>query len=146
MRAEFFAWDASVSWSFVHTWSSHTVFQKLARLFHVHRSRDVAELHANMTFNPVKINMQQSQCEHNGRKSVCVTAEVCFAYSIKADKPDLNNTGEPSASRGDRFVHLLQVLFSRYIVLSIVSRRDSLRSDSGRSACESQGLIHKHGW
>ncbi|KAM8743216.1 integrin alpha-1 [Acanthopagrus schlegelii] len=55
-------------------------------------SRDVAELRANMTFNPVKINMQQSQCEHNGRKSVCVTAEVCFAYSIKADKPDLNNT------------------------------------------------------
>uniref|UniRef100_A0A3P8UE17 Integrin subunit alpha 1 n=1 Tax=Cynoglossus semilaevis TaxID=244447 RepID=A0A3P8UE17_CYNSE len=51
-------------------------------------SRDVAELHANMTFDPVKINLQQSQyqCEHGGRKSVCVKAEVCFVYSIKSDK------------------------------------------------------------
>uniref|UniRef100_A0AAQ5YDR5 VWFA domain-containing protein n=1 Tax=Amphiprion ocellaris TaxID=80972 RepID=A0AAQ5YDR5_AMPOC len=50
-------------------------------------SRDVAELHANMTFNPAKINLQQSQhqCEHGGRKSVCVTTEVCFFYSIKSD-------------------------------------------------------------
>ncbi|XP_069025985.1 integrin alpha-1 isoform X1 [Embiotoca jacksoni] len=51
-------------------------------------SRDVAELHANMTFNPAKINLQQSQyqCEHAGRKSVCVATEVCFFYSIKSDK------------------------------------------------------------
>uniref|UniRef100_A0A671UNV5 Integrin, alpha 1 n=1 Tax=Sparus aurata TaxID=8175 RepID=A0A671UNV5_SPAAU len=60
-------------------------------------SRDVAELRANMTFNPVKINMQQAQCEHNGRKSVCVKTEVCFAYSIKSDQPTSKNaTGEPS--------------------------------------------------
>ncbi|XP_071321704.1 integrin alpha-1 isoform X2 [Trachinotus anak] len=52
-------------------------------------SRDVAELRANMTFDPVKINLQQSQyqCEHGGRKSVCVTTEVCFVYTIKSDKP-----------------------------------------------------------
>ncbi|XP_044030086.1 integrin alpha-1 isoform X2 [Siniperca chuatsi] len=59
-------------------------------------SRDVAELHANMTFNPVKINLQQSQhqCEHGGRKSVCVTTEVCFAYSIKSDQQDSNSAAE----------------------------------------------------
>uniref|UniRef100_A0AAQ5YKR3 VWFA domain-containing protein n=1 Tax=Amphiprion ocellaris TaxID=80972 RepID=A0AAQ5YKR3_AMPOC len=56
-------------------------------------SRDVAELHANMTFNPAKINLQQSQhqCEHGGRKSVCVTTEVCFFYSIKSDQQDLDS-------------------------------------------------------
>uniref|UniRef100_A0A671UP47 Integrin, alpha 1 n=1 Tax=Sparus aurata TaxID=8175 RepID=A0A671UP47_SPAAU len=78
-------------------------------------SRDVAELRANMTFNPVKINMQQAQCEHNGRKSVCVKTEVCFAYSIKSDQPTSKNaTGEPSASHGDRFIHLLKGLLLHY--------------------------------
>uniref|UniRef100_A0A672II73 VWFA domain-containing protein n=1 Tax=Salarias fasciatus TaxID=181472 RepID=A0A672II73_SALFA len=54
-------------------------------------SRDVAELHANMTFNPAKINLQQAQhqCEHGGRKSVCVVTEVCFDYSVKSDNQDL---------------------------------------------------------
>ncbi|XP_029024612.1 integrin alpha-1 [Betta splendens] len=53
-------------------------------------SRDVAELQANMTFNPAKINLQhpQHQCEHGGRKSVCVSAEVCFSYSVKSDNQD----------------------------------------------------------
>ncbi|XP_045922775.1 integrin alpha-1 [Micropterus dolomieu] len=56
-------------------------------------SRDVAELRANMTFDPVKINLQQSQyqCEHGGRKSVCVKTEVCFAYRIKSEQQDLNS-------------------------------------------------------
>ncbi|KAK2819303.1 hypothetical protein Q5P01_024864 [Channa striata] len=56
-------------------------------------SRDVAELRANMTFEPAKIKVQQAQyqCEHGGRKSVCVTAEVCFFYSIKSDQPDLSS-------------------------------------------------------
>ncbi|KAG8010617.1 Integrin alpha-1, partial [Nibea albiflora] len=51
-------------------------------------SRDVAELHANLTFDPVKINLQQAQnqCEHGGRKSVCVKTDVCFTYSIKSDQ------------------------------------------------------------
>uniref|UniRef100_A0AAQ6AHT0 VWFA domain-containing protein n=1 Tax=Amphiprion ocellaris TaxID=80972 RepID=A0AAQ6AHT0_AMPOC len=63
-------------------------------------SRDVAELHANMTFNPAKINLQQSQhqCEHGGRKSVCVTTEVCFFYSIKSDQQDLDSFAEISYS------------------------------------------------
>ncbi|CAN9504539.1 unnamed protein product [Ophioblennius macclurei] len=54
-------------------------------------SRDVAELHANMTFNPAKINLQQAQhqCEIGGRKSVCVITEVCFVYSVKSDNPGL---------------------------------------------------------
>uniref|UniRef100_A0A671UMR4 Integrin, alpha 1 n=1 Tax=Sparus aurata TaxID=8175 RepID=A0A671UMR4_SPAAU len=80
-------------------------------------SRDVAELRANMTFNPVKINMQQAQCEHNGRKSVCVKTEVCFAYSIKSDQPTSKNaTGEPSASHGDRFIHLLKGLLLHCLI------------------------------
>lgn len=69
-----------------------------ACLFHFARSRDVAELRANMTFDPVKINLQQSQyqCEHDGRKSVCVKTEVCFAYRIKSEQQDLNSVaGEP---------------------------------------------------
>ncbi|XP_061656318.1 integrin alpha-1 isoform X2 [Phyllopteryx taeniolatus] len=54
-------------------------------------SRDVAALRANMTFDPAKINLQQAQyqCEHLGRKSVCVTTDVCFVYSVKSDKQDL---------------------------------------------------------
>ncbi|XP_047425973.1 integrin alpha-1 [Mugil cephalus] len=51
-------------------------------------SRDVAQLHANMTFNPAKINLQQSmfQCEYGGRTSVCVKTEVCFYYTIKSEQ------------------------------------------------------------
>ncbi|XP_029371123.1 integrin alpha-1 isoform X1 [Echeneis naucrates] len=57
-------------------------------------SRDVAELRANMTFDPAKINLQQSQCEHGGRKSVCVTTQVCFAYAIKSEQQNLNVAAE----------------------------------------------------
>ncbi|TDH02169.1 hypothetical protein EPR50_G00170330 [Perca flavescens] len=59
-------------------------------------SRDVAELRADMTFEPVKINLQQTQyqCEHGGRISACVTTEVCFIYSIKSDKQDVNTAAE----------------------------------------------------
>ncbi|XP_070845853.1 integrin alpha-1 [Chaetodon trifascialis] len=59
-------------------------------------SRDVAELRANMTFDPVKINLQQAQyqCEHGGRKAVCVNTDVCFAYAIKSDQQDLNSAAE----------------------------------------------------
>uniref|UniRef100_H3CQ26 Integrin subunit alpha 1 n=1 Tax=Tetraodon nigroviridis TaxID=99883 RepID=H3CQ26_TETNG len=51
-------------------------------------SRDVAELHANLTFDPTKINLQQAQCEHGGRRSTCVTANVCFSYSVKSKQWD----------------------------------------------------------
>ncbi|XP_053196381.1 integrin alpha-1 [Scomber japonicus] len=59
-------------------------------------SRDVAELHVNMTFDPAKINLQQSQhqCERGGRVSVCVTTEMCFMYRIKSDQPDPNTNTE----------------------------------------------------
>lgn len=55
-------------------------------------SRDVAELHANMTFDPPKIRLQQAQyhCDHNNRKSVCVSTEVCFSYAVKSE-----NKGDP---------------------------------------------------
>uniref|UniRef100_A0A8C6SBE9 Integrin, alpha 1 n=1 Tax=Neogobius melanostomus TaxID=47308 RepID=A0A8C6SBE9_9GOBI len=58
-------------------------------------SRDVAELHANMTFDPPKIRLQQAQyqCEHGSHKSVCVTTEVCFSYAVKSEnkKDTVNN-------------------------------------------------------
>lgn len=85
----FYAQDASVSCS-LGKWPA---FKKLMWCFNFTRSRDVAEMHANMTFEPVKINLQQAQyqCEHGGRKSVCVKTEVCFTYSIKSDQQDLNS-------------------------------------------------------
>uniref|UniRef100_A0A7N6A4J6 VWFA domain-containing protein n=1 Tax=Anabas testudineus TaxID=64144 RepID=A0A7N6A4J6_ANATE len=67
-------------------------------------SRDVAELHANMTFNPPKINLQHSQyqCEHGGRQSVCVTTKVCFFYSIKSDNKDANSIDVTITVRNSR--------------------------------------------
>lgn len=66
--------------------------------FPVTRSRDVAELHANMTFDPAKINLQQAQyhCEHGGQRSTCVTVRLCFAYRVKSDQQDPKSAaGEP---------------------------------------------------
>uniref|UniRef100_A0A667Z8X4 Integrin, alpha 1 n=1 Tax=Myripristis murdjan TaxID=586833 RepID=A0A667Z8X4_9TELE len=57
-------------------------------------SRDVAELRATMTFDPVKINLQQTNCEPGGRKTVCVETQVCFTYSIKSDKQDSHSVTE----------------------------------------------------
>ncbi|XP_031433317.1 integrin alpha-1, partial [Clupea harengus] len=48
-------------------------------------SRDVAELHANMTFNPRKINLQQPSCEEPD-KNACVKIKTCFSYKVKSDK------------------------------------------------------------
>lgn len=56
-------------------------------------SRDVAELHANMTFNPAKVNMQQDICVVNGEKTVCVDILVCFNYLVKSeDNPPSTET------------------------------------------------------
>uniref|UniRef100_A0A8C5A9V2 VWFA domain-containing protein n=1 Tax=Gadus morhua TaxID=8049 RepID=A0A8C5A9V2_GADMO len=49
-------------------------------------SRDVGELRATMTFDPSKINIQQTNCEFQDRRTVCVQTELCFTYSIKSDK------------------------------------------------------------
>ncbi|KAG7241159.1 hypothetical protein INR49_025902 [Caranx melampygus] len=59
-------------------------------------SQRCCELRANMTFDPSKINLQQSQyqCEHNGRKSVCVTTGVCFVYTIKSVNKDSYSAAE----------------------------------------------------
>uniref|UniRef100_A0A8C8KAK8 VWFA domain-containing protein n=1 Tax=Oncorhynchus tshawytscha TaxID=74940 RepID=A0A8C8KAK8_ONCTS len=60
-------------------------------------SKDVAELYANMTFDPSKINLQQPSkgCMLGGRETVCVKTRVCFSYSVKSEKDDTNSgTGE----------------------------------------------------
>lgn len=59
-------------------------------------SRDVAQLRANMTFDPAKINLQQiqHQCEHGDRKSACVKTRVCFVYTIKSEKKPVNTTAD----------------------------------------------------
>ncbi|KAI5622586.1 integrin alpha-1 isoform X1, partial [Silurus asotus] len=49
-------------------------------------SRDVAELHANMTFEPARINLQQPTCQIHGKDKVCVKTTVCFRYKIKMEK------------------------------------------------------------
>ncbi|XP_051973281.1 integrin alpha-1-like [Xyrauchen texanus] len=53
-------------------------------------SRDVAELLAEMTFDPSKINLQQT-CQVHGKTTVCVKINVCFKYRIKSEKD--TNTG-----------------------------------------------------
>lgn len=66
--------------------------------FPVTRSRDVATLYANMTFDPAKINLQQVQyhCERGSRRATCVTTEVCFSYWVKSDQQAPHSTaGEP---------------------------------------------------
>lgn len=58
----------------------------------------MAELRAELTFDPAKVNLQQAQhqCEHGGRRSACVKVEVCFAYRVKSEKRDATaTTGEP---------------------------------------------------
>ncbi|CDQ64267.1 unnamed protein product [Oncorhynchus mykiss] len=56
-------------------------------------SKDVAELYANMTFDPSKINLQQPSkgCMLGGRETVCVKTRVCFSYSVKSEKDDANS-------------------------------------------------------
>uniref|UniRef100_A0A8C2CBD8 Integrin, alpha 1 n=1 Tax=Cyprinus carpio TaxID=7962 RepID=A0A8C2CBD8_CYPCA len=56
-------------------------------------SRDVAELLAEMTFDPSKINLQQT-CQVQGRTTVCVKTKVCFKYRIKSDKDTKTETGD----------------------------------------------------
>uniref|UniRef100_A0A8C7CBB7 Integrin alpha-1-like n=1 Tax=Oncorhynchus kisutch TaxID=8019 RepID=A0A8C7CBB7_ONCKI len=60
-------------------------------------SKDVAELYANMTFDPNKINLQQpsDDCVLGERATVCVKTRVCFSYSVKSEKDHTNlGTGE----------------------------------------------------
>ncbi|XP_038845592.1 integrin alpha-1-like isoform X3 [Salvelinus namaycush] len=55
-------------------------------------SKDVAELYANMTFDPNKINLQQpsEDCVLGERATVCVKTRVCFNYSVKSEKDHTN--------------------------------------------------------
>ncbi|KAI7793414.1 putative integrin alpha-1 [Triplophysa rosa] len=54
-------------------------------------SRDVAELLAEMTFDPSKINLQQT-CQVHGKTTVCVKTRVCFQYRIKSEKDTTTGT------------------------------------------------------
>ncbi|XP_030624743.1 LOW QUALITY PROTEIN: integrin alpha-1 [Chanos chanos] len=49
-------------------------------------SRDVAELHAEMSFNQSRINLQQPSCQVNGKNTVCVEVKLCFLYKVKTEK------------------------------------------------------------
>ncbi|XP_060764867.1 integrin alpha-1 isoform X2 [Neoarius graeffei] len=49
-------------------------------------SRDVAELHANMSFDTNKINIQQSTCKIHNTDKVCIKTKVCFRYIVKSEK------------------------------------------------------------
>lgn len=71
-----------------------------------------------MSFDPAKINLQQSQCEHNGRKSVCVKTEVCFTYRIKSDKPDPNSMAGEPVTILCCFSHSFKVVVFSYFVFS----------------------------
>lgn len=84
--------------------------------FPVTRSRDVATLYANMTFDPAKINLQQAQyqCERGSRRSTCVTTKVCFSYWVKSDQQAPHSSaGEPLSAaprRHRRRIHSPPVL------------------------------------
>lgn len=64
------------------------------------RSRDVAELLAEMTFDPSKINLQQT-CQVHGKNTVCVKIRVCFRYRIKSEKDKNTGTGKGRACMSD---------------------------------------------
>lgn len=104
----------------------------------VTRSRDVATLYANMTFDPAKINLQQVQyhCERGSRRATCVTTEVCFSYWVKSDGQAPHSTaGEPlsaAAAVGPE-------------VIGRLSCRNPLRPVAGRFARQGQGLLHRPG-
>ncbi|XP_048875078.1 integrin alpha-1 [Brienomyrus brachyistius] len=53
-------------------------------------SRDVAQLRANMSFQPDKINMQT--CGVASKNSGCVNITVCFGYTVKSEKEDSFST------------------------------------------------------
>ncbi|XP_043933260.1 integrin alpha-1 [Protopterus annectens] len=54
-------------------------------------SRDVAEVRANMTFNPSMINIEEKNCTVSGRMAVCIVAAICFQVNFKP-----NNEGNYS--------------------------------------------------
>lgn len=58
-----------------------------------------------MTFDPAKINLQQLQyqCEHGGRRSVCVKAKVCFDFTVKSDKMDSTFAAGGPKKKKDQF-------------------------------------------
>lgn len=89
----------------------------------------MAELHANMTFDPAKINLQQSQhqCEHGGRKSVCVKTKVCFAYSVKSDQQDQESAASEPASFLHSFIHSFIVVVIYYSLFSYPLRPAEIR-------------------
>uniref|UniRef100_A0A8C7CBI2 Integrin alpha-1-like n=1 Tax=Oncorhynchus kisutch TaxID=8019 RepID=A0A8C7CBI2_ONCKI len=75
-------------------------------------SKDVAELYANMTFDPNKINLQQpsDDCVLGERATVCVKTRVCFSYSVKSEK-DHTNLGT-----GESLINTLPVCLNVYSV------------------------------
>lgn len=79
----------------------------------VTRSRDVAELHASMTFNPPKVNLQQieHQCEHGNRKSICAKTNLCFTYRVKSNQPTVKTTASESCNKPTWFCNFSPLFF-----------------------------------
>lgn len=112
----------------------------------VTRSRDVAELRANLTFEPAKINLQQAQyqCEHGGRRSACVKAEVCFAYRVKSEQQDLNSaTGEPLRTAWPSLRASVAHLLVRPAEIRYDLTLDALRAKARASFIEGDRRISK---
>lgn len=81
--------------------TSFSLHEHLVKMLCVYsRSRDVAELLAEMTFDPSKINLQQT-CQVHGKNTVCVKIRVCFRYRIKSEKDKNTGTGKGRACMSD---------------------------------------------
>lgn len=59
-------------------------YSKSFFFFFCRRSRDVAKLYAEMSFDTNKINVQQPTCQIHGKDTVCVKTRVCFRYHIQS--------------------------------------------------------------
>ncbi|XP_028931459.1 integrin alpha-1 [Ornithorhynchus anatinus] len=47
-------------------------------------SRDVAEVKVTMNFLPNKVNIQQKNCNREGKDTICINAVVCFDVKLKS--------------------------------------------------------------
>nr|XP_014352587.1 PREDICTED: integrin alpha-1 [Latimeria chalumnae] len=51
-------------------------------------SRDIAQVKADMHFNPNTINIEKKNCLSSGKNTVCVNITICFQVNIKPSKDE----------------------------------------------------------